>query len=179
MTPLPLIYGAPLHNGPVLPMALYSPFINQGEKLNEFLRLLYVDAKTNCWLFKGCLNTNGYGRFNLNGKLWNAHRLAYEHFLAVIPDELQVCHKCDVKNCVNPSHLFLGTSQDNQDDKVFKNRQAKGSHNGRAKLTEEDVIEIRRLGAKGERHVDIAKLFGVTQSVTSNIINRSTWRHVK
>lgn len=77
--------------------------------------------------------------------------------------------------CVNPAHLFLGTRPDNAADMVAKERQARGSRQGSAKLSESDVIEIRQRAAVGERQRSIAARYGVHQSLISQIINRQCW----
>lgn len=76
-----------------------------------------------CWLWLGTRNRrSGYGRFRLNGRLLAAHRVAWEFEFDPIPDGMNVLHRCDNPPCVRPSHLFLGTQQDNVDDMVAKGR---------------------------------------------------------
>jgi len=87
----------------------------------------------------------GYGEFSIaynNKQHVRAHRFSYEYFLGTIPENLQVCHKCDNPKCVNPNHLFLGTSQDNKNDSVNKKRHAYGIHQGGAILNDNDVKQI-------------------------------------
>jgi hypothetical protein len=83
-----------------------------------------------CWLWTAGLDSDGYGKFavGLGGHAQihtRAHRFAYETFVGPIPDGMVVCHRCDVPACVRPGHLFIGTSRDNNDDKVAKDRHAK------------------------------------------------------
>jgi hypothetical protein len=85
-----------------------------------------VDPNTGCWLWQGAHNRRGYGRLYYSGKDYRAHRLAYVAFVGPIPNNMLVCHRCDVPQCVNPEHLFLGTAQDNESDKVSKGRQTRG-----------------------------------------------------
>jgi hypothetical protein len=89
-----------------------------------------------------------------------------------ISDGMFVCHRCDNPPCVNPSHLFLGTPADNVHDRDLKGRQARqrGQANGRARLTDDDVREIRRLaGSMLQR--EIGARFGVSQSYVSDVLH--------
>lgn len=76
---------------------------------------------TDCWLWTGCIDAFGYGRMNALGED-RAHRVAYRLFVTDIPKGLHVLHKCDVRKCVNPTHLFLGTQADNNRDMFSKGR---------------------------------------------------------
>lgn len=80
-----------------------------------------VDKTETCWLWRGKL-TAGYGSMMVDGKAYRAHRWAYERFVGPIPEGLFACHKCDVRNCVNPDHIFIGTNADNVRDMVAKGR---------------------------------------------------------
>lgn len=79
--------------------------------------------ESGCWLWTRGTSSNGYGYWKVNGKSMVVHRLAYAAFRGPIPDEIQTCHKCDVRSCINPDHIFLGTQKDNIQDCVAKNRQ--------------------------------------------------------
>lgn len=88
--------------------------------------LKYVDRSSNeCWLYIGARHGQGYGLFRDDGKLWRAHRFAYEMWIGPIPNGMQVLHQCDNPPCCNPTHLFLGTNSDNVQDAIEK-----GRHNG-------------------------------------------------
>ena len=94
---------------------------------------------------------------------------------------MSVCHTCDVRCCVNPDHLFLGTHDDNMKDRDEKGRQAKqkGSSHGLAKLTEADVLDIRaRYAAGGVTQRELAEEYGVNQSLVSYIKNKQIWKHI-
>jgi hypothetical protein len=137
-----------------------------------------VDKTSNpngCWEWTGGKIRNGYGSFTLNCKSIVSHRFSYELYNGSIPTGLHVLHKCDNRICVNPNHLFLGTNQDNMSDKVAKGRQAKGSTIGKAKLTEEQVLDIKthKITCK-----EYAKKYGITMSTIYDIWNRKTWTHI-
>lgn len=73
-----------------------------------------------CWLWIGNKTPSGYGYIQIEGKAFKAHRLSYLAFKGDFDQKLFVCHKCDYPSCVNPAHLFLGTSRDNTYDAIKK-----------------------------------------------------------
>ena len=131
-----------------------------------------------------------------------AHRLSYEIHIGPIPEGMLICHHCDNRACVNPAHLFLGTPADNSKDMVAKGRSTKGrmtsiaprgdkhytrrikgaqrgQRNNGSRLTDEQVLEIRRLFAQGDasQH-QLGRSFGVSQATISHIVNRIAWKHL-
>lgn len=97
---------------------------------NERKRLLaYVTFENDCWIFGGSQARNGYGRFYFRGKSWLAHRAAYVLWIGKISAGMDICHKCDVRNCINPNHLFEGTRSDNMRDCASKGRTKFSLHN--------------------------------------------------
>lgn len=132
-----------------------------------------------CWVWSGGIDVNKNGI--PYGYLWvshtkkmRAHRFSYELHKEKIPKGLQVRHQCHNSLCVNPEHLLVGTSQDNMDDKVKANRQAKGRDHGRAqrKFTEDEVIYIRESPKKNK---ELAEEFDVNQSSISRIRSKENW----
>jgi len=135
-----------------------------------------------CIISPYAVQPSGYAQVEIKGKTIRHHRLVYCLSrgipLAAIAG-MTVMHRCDVRNCVNPEHLVLGTTQDNINDKVAKGRQAKGVTNAKAKLTESQVIIIRTLYAAGRHSLrDLAAIYGVGYTVISNIVNRKRWTHI-
>ncbi len=115
-------------------------------------------------------NSSGYPLMWINGGTKAIHRYVFEKVYGPIPKGICVCHSCDNKRCINPEHLFLGTIADNMNDRNMKNRQAKGEKHGRAKLKNEDVIQIKKL-LKEKRHTQdiIAFHFNISQQRVSKI----------
>lgn len=126
----------------------------------------------------------GYGQFSRGGRGTNvlSHRFAWELANGEIPDGLQVLHRCDNKLCCNVSHLWLGTQADNLADMDRKGRRKPASNygeaSGMAKLSADDVIEMRKRYDKGVTQTQLAADFGVSQSSVSAIVRRQTWPHV-
>lgn len=130
-----------------------------------------------CWERTALLDADGYGRFFCLGKLMLAHRYSYLIHKGDIGN-LFVCHKCDNRKCVNPDHLFLGTNQDNMDDKKRKGRNTKGSGFSHAVMVEQDVVIMRALRNLGFTYSAIAKRFKTSETTAHSAINRRTWKHV-
>lgn len=149
-----------------------------GRDEDAFWQRVSPCPNTGCWFWMGS-NKGGMGYGELRGRDW-AHHVSYAMFNGPIPDGLFVCHRCDVRLCVNPNHLFLGTHMDNMRDAVSKRRHAFGERNlGGGKLTEEDVRSIRAQYCRGvTRQEDIAEDFGVSQGLVSAIIRRAIWSHL-
>lgn len=141
-----------------------------------FMKTEFTDT---CWLFHGRKSRGGYGLVKVNGKNHHAHRYLYELFNGKIDRDLVCCHKCDVRNCINIHHIFIGTRAENQKDMKDKGRAAIGTRNGMAKLDPEKIEEIFKLRSQGMMQKDIGKIFNITQSHVSLILRGVTWTSLK
>jgi hypothetical protein len=134
---------------------------------NKFLEKVSPEPNTGCWLWTGKTTDRGYGELMYKRKMLRAHRFSYSIFVGTIPVGMSVCHKCDTPTCVNPYHLFLGTNQDNIDDKM-----AKGRHKHRyfynGVLTIEQKIHIKEL-LKTRSSYDLAKIYNVSSATIRRI----------
>ena len=147
--------------------------------VEERLRKNYrIDPNTECWIWTGYIGGQGYGRLTNEKKPLSTHRLAYETWVGEIPEGLCVLHKCDVRSCINPDHLFLGTQKDNVQDCMEKGRRnsVRGSKHGHAKLTETEILKIRNMA--GQLHKDIAAQFGVSRATIGDVLTRKLWTHI-
>lgn len=135
-------------------------------------------SESGCLIWVGAKDKDGYGVRGSRIGEKRAHRYAYVSKNGPIPSGQVVRHTCDTPACCEPSHLVLGTHAQNIQDKVARNRQARGQDAGRAKLTEEMVREIRALYASGKTQTQIASVFPVTQSSVSLIVSRKQWAHI-
>lgn len=120
--------------------------------------------ESGCWLWVGPINKYGYGddRFNEHRR---AHRQSWIHHYGEIPEGMLVLHKCDVRSCINPDHLFLGTHKDNTQDMIKKGRKAYSAPP--KKVTDEQVKEIRESNLKG---VELQKIYKISSAQISRII---------
>lgn len=143
-----------------------------------------VAAKTEksggCWEWRGAKHISGYGTIRFNGKRRRAHRVTWELTNGPIPDGLHVLHRCDNPGCVNTNHLFLGTHDGNMADCTAKNRHAKGEQNGKTKITESDVRDMRALHRSDSLSLaELGRRFGVSKTTAGSIVSGLSWGHVK
>ncbi len=139
-----------------------------------------VNKSDGCWLWTGATDKDTYGVITIRPpkRLVKAHRLSWALTHGPVADGLMVLHHCDTPRCVRPDHLFLGTHLDNKRDEILKGRQVSGSAHHSAKLTEQQIPEIRRLCRLGVSKVEIAKRFGVRSYTIYSIAQGSTWKGV-
>jgi HNH endonuclease len=145
----------------------------------RFWSKVTVLGPEDCWLWQGS-RRGGYGRFRFRRQVMNAHRFAWESKFGPLPEGLNVLHRCDCPPCCNPSHLFLGTHQDNMNDRGSKGRSAsvRGAANGNARMSEAQALEAIALRSAGDSFQSIADRFGVTHQTIRNITSGSTWPHL-
>ncbi len=141
-----------------------------------------VNKTPECWEWTAGKSAAGYGRFVVNSKQEYTHRISWDLHNDIKSKGFEVCHTCDNPGCVNPEHLFLGTHLDNVNDMLKKGRgklppRKPGSSNGFSKLTEPQVLEIRRL-ASFMSQTEISRLFGVTNQSIHGIVHRNSWKHI-
>lgn len=131
-----------------------------------------------CWLWTGCY-TRGYG-FNPLFPEKRAHRMSWLIHKGEIPQGKHVLHQCDNPPCVNPNHLFIGTPQDNATDRGNKGRQVSlhGYDHPLTRITDEQVIEIRRLSASGMSSPKIAKIIPFSTTQIKRIIRRESRKYL-
>lgn len=160
---------------------MISQAYHRRERIKASIR---IDA-LGCWIWTKSKSWNGYGRYATGGGgNARAHRISYEAFIGEIPRGLHVCHRCDVRACVNPEHLFVGTRSENLMDASRKGRLSrthgiKGSAHPSSKLTEDQVEEIiGHLRAEISKK-RLSKMFGVSQRTILLIGRGVTWKHVK
>lgn len=130
-----------------------------------------------CWLWTGSVNAAGYGTFAFHHKNILAHRFSF--FLAHGHWPNIARHDCDTPACVNPAHIRDGTRADNVRDAVERGLLRAGEKHVQAKLTDDQVREIRsRYAAGGVGQRVLAREYGVSGTTIHGIVHRTTWRYV-
>lgn len=143
----------------------------------------------NCWEVTSHAKTKGYPVIwdNWELKLNYMSRMYYREYFGEIPEGLVVRHKCDNPSCINPEHLELGTHMDNSNDKISRGRFRQGNCHGEkcnfAKLTKEQVLEIRKRHTKRTKTTksntkELAKEFNISETTVKDISSRRIWKHI-
>lgn len=139
-----------------------------------------VSKTDGCWLWTAAQSTGGYGKFGeysgSSVKTWNAHRLAWVLTSGPIAPGLEVCHRCNVKLCVRPDHLYLAEHRQNSADAARDGLYAVGERHPDAKLTNSDVAELRRLYAAGHTTVELGRRFGIHSVQVSVVARGNGWK---
>lgn len=148
---------------------------------DRLLDKLKKNPATGCWEWQGKWKSEGYGRLNHRGRSKQAHRIAYRLYCDRIPPGAVVRHKCDNRLCCNPVHLECGTVRDNNMDMITRGRARNGvsigERNGRAKLTQEQVLMI--LASPRDSDMELAARLGVSDRSIRRIRRGSSWKHLR
>ena len=128
-----------------------------------------VNKTDTCWLWTGAKLRTGYGSIRIDQKSVRAHRVAYELVVGPIPDGLLILHSCDTPLCVNPAHLRIGGKQENTKDAIERGQHKVGELDRRSKLSTDAVLTIRIAANNGVPGKFLAKQFGVSQGLISDI----------
>lgn len=156
---------------------------NQNNDKSDIGRLMEKIAfgSSDCWLWIGSVNRHGYGATSIAGEN-KAHRASWRLFKGHIPNGMSVLHKCDVRCCVNPEHLFIGTQLDNMRDCSVKGRIKNiplfGEDNPMSKLTLNEVNEIRELLGFQSQH-ELSRKYNVSPMTINRIALGKTWNSDK
>lgn len=152
---------------------------------DRFWAKVDIRGPDECWPWKSAEGTNTYGTIGGEGGRkagsLKTHRVAYELSKGPIPEGLWVLHSCDNRPCCNPKHLRAGTQKDNHDDMDKRGRRVipLGSHNGKSKLKEDQVREIRRkYHNKLSGSTALSREYGVHINTITAVITNVTWRHI-
>lgn len=140
-----------------------------------------------CWIWTGSKSPEGYGKMGIGSRkdatrrTARAHRVSYTVFVGKIPENYDICHKCDNPSCVNPAHLFPGTEKENVADMDAKGRRGfvLSEDHPKAKLTENDVMEARTLRKQGFSYYRLAKMYGVYRETMRQAVIGKTWKHMR
>ena len=148
-------------------------------RIKMFWDKVSVGHPSVCWPWMRCRNQDGYGRVNFGGVLHSSHRIAYFLTHKKDPESSLVLHSCDNPSCCNPAHLFLGTDQDNPDDKIRKGKgnHYQGENHPRATLSDDKVKEIKRIIVIFKNN--LAKDFGIKPAQVDAIYARRQWKHIQ
>lgn len=151
--------------------------------LEMLVNRMVMTSEVDCWLWAGPKNRYGYGVVGVGSGENKAHRLSWRLFRGDIPTGMKVCHKCDVRLCVNPDHLFLATQRENVADMIVKGRRhkhgAKGERNFNAVLTADDVRRLRELRkTSGNSYRSLATMFGITTMTAYRACSGESWSHL-
>ena len=142
-------------------------------QINNFWKK--VEKTDTCWLWTGAIS-GGYGNVSINREFYRAHRIAWLLTGNIIPSGHVMRHKCNSKNCVNPTHLESGTQADNIADMKRDGTYTHGESHSKAKLTTQQVLELR---ARGKEDSDIlSKEYHISRSTVYHIIRRKGWKHI-
>lgn len=139
------------------------------------------EPSSGCWLWEKSINYSGYGvchdpRTDRPISTVRVHRLSFEIYKEPVPDGLVVCHRCDIRSCVNPDHLFAATQKDNIVDALIKGRSPIGHKSKRSKLTLDEASRILKIREDGKTYKEIAEMTGMSKSGVQHLCTGRSWR---
>lgn len=168
----------------------------EGIRVDEFWSKVSKTEDDRCWEWKYCIEKMGYGTVSISGSMYKAHRIAYYISSGKDPKGKLICHTCDNRKCVNPSHLFTGTHYDNNMDAWRKGRQVakRGDENG-SRLHPEKVPKGERCGSSKLKEADVRRIravcdgncvsynklsteLNVGESTIRRIFKKQSWKHI-
>lgn len=171
-------------------MTTHIKHVHLNKPEDRFWAKVDKDGPGGCWLYRGVITWEGYGHFDLsrreNGRRvkrqYQAHRYAWMLTNGPIPDGGLLCHKCNVRACVNPSHIYIGDHGTNAQDALAAGHYTIGEAHRSAKLTEATAIEARsryrKTGPKESNAQELALEYGVSVSAIWHLVNGRTWKHL-
>jgi hypothetical protein len=142
----------------------------------RFWSKVNIKSESECWEWTKSKDKYGYGQFAIKGGMTKSPRIAWALTYGDIPNKKCICHNCDNPSCCNPAHLFVGTHQDNAQDRLSKGRQSRlfGISNPACKLSNEQVLTIIKLYETGTVFQrELAIIFGVSRSRIGAIVTMS------
>jgi hypothetical protein len=132
--------------------------------------------ESGCWIWSRAISREGYGRMFFRGRHLPTHRLSYMLFNGEISaDTPFICHRCDIRCCINPHHLYQGTIYQNNQDAIARDRLVKGSKAGSSKLNEDQILQIKALLEMNLTKPEIARAYGIAISHVGNIKRGQYW----
>lgn len=135
-----------------------------------------------CWIWQASKSRYGYGKILWKGRLVGAHRVSWELSHGPLSPGQNVLHNCpggDNPSCVRPDHLWLGTFKQNSEDAMRKGRMPRGEQSHFAKLTDQDVLDLRALSPRGKNNIQkIAEDYGISSTELSRILRGDRWAHL-
>jgi hypothetical protein len=154
-------------------------------EIEKFKSKIIHEESSDCWVWTASKYRGGYGHFArwIDGKwkMYKAHRFAYEFYTNTPREDMQglfVCHTCDNPSCVNPKHLYLGSLQDNANDRVKRNRGGFGRDKKHSWLSLEIAKKVRETKKRNPEltYVELAKLFNSSAPQVHRIVNNKIWK---